>query len=179
MPSKFVVLMQQRSFSGAFPSLLSTDPLDHSEAVTISAFVLSGDTLQAKIEFHGPVAPLEVSGAAELVERAAAYHPRRSERSGVHFTEDVDFDHLSLMSGATMDDDDAIWEDDDDKPAETEEEKAAALERRKKKREMQRQKALEARQRREQLETEQKKKLREEGEPFEKVCLVLEDGRGS
>lgn len=143
------------------------ESLGENEAVTISAFVLSGAELKATLTFAGPVASLGADTALDLQDEIARFDAGHHDTDNViEVTEVVDFEHLSLgeLNYRDGDDDD---EDDDG---------TATAEERKERRAQRRKRALENRKKREDHSANQKKKIREEGEPYQRTFRVTTPG---
>ena len=140
---------------------------DTSESVTISAFILAGHSLTAKMFFDGPLSiakesPDDFTGK-EMLNSAHDFYAdlkkNPKNKKIVQFKYELDMDHMNPHGDAYDDDDDDDWVDDKETTAE---------ERRQKRAEM-RKKALEKRQARETKREEQRAHLLREGEPYVKT----------
>lgn len=132
------------------------ETLNAGESVTMAVFVLSGPELLANVQFTGPVASLDTETGIELMQSIEQFDKERHPEA-INFIDSVDFEHLTLES-----------EDDEDfeiSPVSNDESAAE----RKQRRAVERKNALEARQRREQQKAMQQRKVRKEGEPYQKT----------
>ena len=68
-----------------------------SETVTVSVFVLSGDTLRATVKASGPVAPSDVESGMELQQAITKFdrNPNKLE-DAIHEKETADFEDLAI-----------------------------------------------------------------------------------
>jgi emp24/gp25L/p24 family/GOLD len=135
-----------------------------SELVTMSVFILSGPELKATIQFNGPVAA-NVESGIELQQAVEKFDSGRETGEQVlNILETVNFEHLVLQ------------DQDEEGIALPHPHADETVEERKERRALERKKALEARQRRDQLKQQQQRKVREEGEPYQKTVKVDKAG---
>ena len=139
------------------PLLSHSNPTDNREAVTISAFVLSGSSLKATLTLDGPIASADVDSGVELY-RASEQFSGRGD-GYITYSEVVDFEHFAPPE---EEDDDTLAKDEE--PAIDVNDPDAAR-KRKERRERQRAKFLEAKAKRDKRRLETQKKIRQEGDP--------------
>jgi hypothetical protein len=140
--------------------------------MTMSLFVLSGAELVATVHFDGPMGskPEEEIDSGKSLQKAIEDFDR-GQRHGTKIlamAETVDFEHLNVGSRGGME------VDEDETPITAPEDETA--DQRRERRAKERKKALEARQHREHSKIKQKKKIREEGEPFQRTMKALSKG---
>lgn len=136
--------------------------------MTLSVFILSGPELRATVTFDGPVAPLDASSGSSLKEHMEQFdkqgrHGRSENDIIIKYSDVVDFEHLNL--GQQVEDDDSMQDDDEELTPEREAARA-------RKKAEQRKRALEKRQSRDKQRNSQHRKVREEGEAFQKTMIV-------
>ena len=141
----------------------------HSEAVTLSVFVLSGPELKGTVVFEGPLAPSSIDTAEALQSAANNFAGNKGADEGIDFKEIVDFEHLK----PEIDDDD---DDDDDTVEDIDPNDPDSDEKRKKQRERRREKFMAAKRKRDEQRALQQKKIREDGEPFVKTFKAPSSG---
>jgi hypothetical protein len=135
--------------------------------MTLSLFVLSGAELVATMRFDGPLGsnPEQEIDSGISLQKAI----KEFDNSGGHdanivsMATTVDFEHLNLGSV----DGGGLEVDEDEAPIAVPEDETANQ--RRERRAKERKKALEARQHKEKSKIKQKKKIRDEGEPFQKT----------
>jgi len=160
----------------------------HSESVTASVFILSGQELKATIKLDGPVAPLEADTGNALQIAIDEWEKAESSRvpklatdpnaeggeaaapaqDYVAIEEVVDFEHLNIK-------DQFEDEETDDELLKINHKELSASERKRIK-DKQRKKILVKRQKQEQQRLHQHRKVREEGQPFQTTVKVPKSG---
>jgi emp24/gp25L/p24 family/GOLD len=163
--------------------------------MTFSIFLLSGNELRATIALDGPLAgTAEIDSGASLQKAAEKYDQtkRTSNRDeALHFSAEVDFEHLNLVDDDAEEGEDGVATDADGKAAGEDGDDDAAIakraaeggaateetpEERRARRARDRRKALEKRQREEQRKHKQRRKVRKEGEPDERTFAAPQEG---
>jgi hypothetical protein len=155
--------------------------VQRSESVTMSVFILSGAELRATMTLEGPVAPASITSGAELQQAMDKF---TGSDYGEHtiLQEVVDFEHLQTQILAQEEDDDDAQnsEDDDHEIAEGEDVNSEAfklkVEQRNRRMALARSRAKEAKKRREAAREETHRKVRDEGEPFQKTLKAKAAG---
>ena len=135
------------------------DTLKEGEKVTMSAFILSGTSLQGLATLEGPIAPIDIENPTVLLKRDML--PKGKDLISVK--EKLDFEHFNI----DYDDDDDDSSDDDD---ETEEyidpNDPEAHEKRQELKRKQREKYINDKKKRERKRLERQQQIRKDGEPF-------------
>ena len=132
--------------------------LNHSETVTLSAFILSGSSLKATLTFDGPIASATVDSGLEVFTASESFN---SKGTGfITHSEVMDFEHLAP---APEEEEDEAAKDDDEGPLDPNDPDIA--QKRKERREKQRKKFMEAKAKRDQRKLELQKKIRQDGDP--------------
>jgi hypothetical protein len=141
--------------------------------MTMSLFVLSGAELVATMQFDGPLGSdpeQEIDSGISLQKAIKEFDSGKRHGKIVTMVETVDFEHLNVGSL----DGGGLEVDGDENPIIVPEDETA--DQRRERRAKERKKALEARQHKETSKMKQKKKIREEGEPFQKTIKALVKG---
>lgn len=141
--------------------------------MTISLFVLSGAELVATVQFDGPLGSnpeQEIESGVSLQKAIKEYDNGKRHGKIISMVETVDFEHLNVGNV----DGGGIEVDEDEAPITAPEDETS--DQRRERRAKERKKALEARQHKEKSKMKQRKKIREEGEPFQKTMKALVKG---
>ena len=143
--------------------------------MTLSLFVLSGAELVATLRFDGPLGSdpeQEIDSGISLQKAIKDYdNAHHKNRDGmISMANTVDFEHLNVGSV----DGGGLEVDEDEAPITVREDETS--DQRRERRAKERKKALEARQHKEKSKIKQKKKIREEGEPFQKTMKAIVKG---
>lgn len=134
----------------------------HSEKATISAFVLEGSELKAEITFDGPIGEdPDLSTAALREAEAKLDRRRRDDKHQIHFRYALDFDELNLIEEEEEEEDMYDLDDEEEFAGDDEEEMQRLA--------MKRRKALEKKHHKRQKAKRQARKVREEGEAYQKT----------
>eukprot|EP00540_Astrosyne_radiata_P021257 CAMPEP_0116837320 /NCGR_PEP_ID=MMETSP0418-20121206/8586_1 /TAXON_ID=1158023 /ORGANISM="Astrosyne radiata, Strain 13vi08-1A" /LENGTH=315 /DNA_ID=CAMNT_0004467187 /DNA_START=92 /DNA_END=1036 /DNA_ORIENTATION=- len=150
----------------------------------MSVFVLSGAELRASVILEGPVAPLDASSGMAFQSAMDAFEKRPTVHGILtRVQEVVDFEHMAPPKDPEFGDDDDAGDneerrgiDDDDNDAAHERTPEKELEDKHRRIQLARQRAREARRRREVQKRQLEKKIRDEGEPFQRTMQVHADG---
>jgi hypothetical protein len=144
--------------------------------MTLSLFVLSGAELVATLRFDGPLGSdpdQKIDSGISLQKAIKEFDngKHNKNREGlISMANTVDFEHLNVGSV----DGGGLEVDEDENPITVPEDETS--DQRRERRAKQRKKALEARQHKEKSKIKQKKKIREEGEPFQKTMKAIVKG---
>jgi emp24/gp25L/p24 family/GOLD len=158
--------------------------------MTLSIFLLSGNELRATIALDGPLAgTAEIDSGAALQKASEKFDQSKrptSRDESLHFSAEVDFEHLNLVdddtASADTEVDGKLAEDADDdaaiakRAADGEGATEETPEERRARRARDRRKALEKRQREEQRKHKQRRKVRKEGEPDQRTFAAPQEG---
>jgi hypothetical protein len=134
----------------------------------MSLFILSGTELIGTVHFEGPLGQENEIESGQALQQAIDKFDQGHRRGKiVAMVEQVDFEHLNLSGAAAIDEEEySAMELPEDETANQRRERRAN----------ERKKALEARQRKEHKKISQKKKIREEGEPFQRTVKAVSPG---
>jgi hypothetical protein len=142
--------------------------------MTLSLFVLSGAELVATLRFDGPLGDpaKEIDSGISLQKVIKEFDTsNHANRPGlISMSRTVDFEHLNVGSL----DGGGLEVDEDESPITVPEDETS--DQRRERRAKERKKALEARQHKEKSKIKQKKKIREEGEPYQKTNTAIAKG---
>lgn len=141
--------------------------------MSASVFVLSGTSLRALLSIDGPMASVEeINSGAELIEASKQFNRKELSKRQVapgivHFSYEVDFEHLNFKEDYERDDDDEF--DDEEPEGETPEERKVRIAKIRKK-------YLERIQRKEKQKADNRNAVRDQGEPYVKTMKVEQGG---
>ena len=148
----------------------------------MSVFILSGAELRATMNLEGPIAPMSINSGAELQQAIDTFASAIDHTDYSIVQEVVDFEHIQIQAVTEEDDDDdfhAVETGDDGVPEGEDVNSEAFLakqEQRRQQAQLARTRAREARRKRDQMREETQRKVRDEGEPFQRTLKAKADG---